>query len=102
MHSMAKFITGAVTPAVPAKAKLHSKPPRKRAQGGGPKAGDGASNTVRKLVLVDPETVAVLTAVGGGQFSLGIREAARRLVELGDTGPFTAERHSKRARNDNP
>lgn len=73
-----------------------TKPARKRAPGGGGKADDGVCDPERKLVLVDPATVAVLTAVGGGNLSLGIREAARRLVELGDTVPFSAVRHSTR------
>lgn len=69
---------------------------RKRAPGGGLKADDGVTNPERKLVRVDPDSLAVLTQVGNGNLSLGIREAARRLVEHGDLAAFSVVRHRSR------
>jgi len=71
---------------------------KRRAPGAGVKADDGVSPVQRKQVSLDSETEKVLTAVGAGNLSLGIREAARRLREAGDTRPFSAARHSKRSR----
>lgn len=67
-----------------------------RASGAGVKAEDGVTATDRKQVRVDETSEQILCRVGGGNFSLGIREAARRLVEHGDVEPFTRERHDKR------
>lgn len=69
---------------------------RKRAPGAGVKADDGVTATERKQVRLDAETEAVLARVGGGNLSLGIREAARRLVETGDTKEFSTKRHALR------
>jgi hypothetical protein len=46
----------------------------------------------RKQVLVDEDARSVLTQIGGGELSLGIREAARRLALSGQTQPFVLER----------
>lgn len=67
-----------------------------RAPGAGVKPDDGVSSLERKQVRVDPATEAILNQVGGGNFSLGIREAARRLVEHEDVGPFDEKRHAGR------
>lgn len=63
-----------------------------RAPGAGVKADDGATQLARKQVRIDPETDALLSKVGAGNLSLGIREAARRLVEHGDIKPFSGKR----------
>lgn len=67
-----------------------------RAPGAGVKPDDGATSLDRKQVRLDPESEAILSTVGGGNLSLGIREAARRLVEHGDLKPFSAKRHADR------
>lgn len=67
-----------------------------RAPGAGVKPDDRVSQLDRKQVRLDPESEAILSRVGGGNLSLGIREAARRLVEQKDTSPFTAKRHENR------
>lgn len=67
-----------------------------RAPGAGVKADDGTSSLARKQVRLDKETVDVLTKVGGDNLSLGIREAARRIVEASDIEPFSAKRHANR------
>lgn len=69
---------------------------RTRAPGAGVKADDGVTATERKQVRLDAESEAVLAKVGGGNLSLGIREAARRLVENKDTKEFSAKRHALR------
>lgn len=68
---------------------------KKRAPGAGVKADDGAV-TARKQVRLDVESEAILLKVGGGNLSLGIREAARRLVEHRDAKEFSAKRHEAR------
>ena len=73
-------------------------PKKTRAPGAGVKPDDGASPLDRKQVRIDPATEAVLSKIGGGNLSLGIREAARRLVELADTKPFSAKRHAQRSK----
>lgn len=45
-------------------------------RGQGRVAVDGAINLARKQVRLDPETIDTLTALGGGNLSLGIRKAA--------------------------
>ena len=67
-----------------------------RAPGAGVKPDDGVSPLARKQVRVDPVTEAILSQVGAGNFSLGLREAARRLIEHGDVGPFDEKRHAGR------
>lgn len=67
-----------------------------RAPGAGVKADDGASLLDRKQVRIDPETERILSHIGDGNLSLGIREAARRLMELKDTSKFSLTRHKKR------
>lgn len=67
-----------------------------RAPGAGVKADDGCTGLTRKQVLIDVDTDAILSRIGKGNLSLGMREAARRLVEAGDTRPFSAARHEKR------
>jgi hypothetical protein len=69
-----------------------------RAPGAGVKADDGASPLERKQVRIDPETERILSLVGDGNLSLGIREAARRLVEAKDAGKFSLARHKKRSK----
>lgn len=69
---------------------------RKRASGAGVKPEDGATPLERKQIRLDPASEAILVKVGGGNLSLGIREAARRMAEHGDTGPFTRARHRAR------
>lgn len=70
---------------------------RKRAPGAGVKADDGVTDLERKQVRLDASTEALLSKVGGGNLSLGIREAARRLIEHADSGPFDKKRHECRA-----
>ena len=60
------------------------------------KPDDGVSPLDRKQVRLDPESEAILSKIGGGNLSLGIREAARRLAELKDTKPFDPKRHAER------
>jgi hypothetical protein len=69
---------------------------KKRASGAGVKPDDGVSPLDRKQIRIDPESDAILSKIGGGNLSLGIREAARRLVENKDAKPFSATRHAKR------
>ena len=69
-----------------------------RAPGAGVKADDGAV-TERKQVRLDAESEAILLKVGGNNLSLGIREAARRLVEHKDIKEFSAKRHALRQKN---
>jgi len=69
-----------------------------RVSGAGVKTEDGALWLMRKQAKIDAETEAVMLKVGGGNFSLGIREAARRLRESGDTKPFSAKKHAERAK----
>ncbi|MYM92663.1 hypothetical protein [Duganella vulcania] len=70
---------------------------RIRAPGAGVKADDGAKPLMRKQINIDAETFALLTAVGGDQLSLGVREAARRLAEHADLAPFDPKRHRARS-----
>lgn len=70
----------------------------KRASGAGVKPKDGVSPMDRKQVRLDPSTDALLSRIGGGNLSLGVREAARRLAEHGDIAPFSLERHKKRSK----
>jgi hypothetical protein len=70
----------------------------KRISGAGVKPSDGCSPLGRKQVLIDTESDEILSLIGNGQLSLGIREAARRLVDSGDTGAFDAGRHAKRTK----
>jgi len=69
-----------------------------RAPGAGVKPDDGCSPLNRKQVCLDPESEAILSLVGEGNLSLGIREAARRLVESKDAGPFSTDRHEQRTK----
>lgn len=69
---------------------------RRRAPGAGVKAADGAAQVERRNVMIDPVSVRVLEKIGGGNLSLGVREAARRLCESGDTAKFTKKRHEAR------
>jgi hypothetical protein len=66
-----------------------------RAPGAGVKADDGVA-TQRKQVRLDAESEAILLKVGGGNLSLGIREAARRLVANKDTKEFSPKHHAAR------
>lgn len=67
-----------------------------RAPGAGVKPEDDCSPLNRKQVRIDPESEATLSLIGKGNLSLGIREAARRLVEVADAGLFSVARHEKR------
>lgn len=69
---------------------------KKRASGAGVKPDDGVSPLARKQIRLDPDSEAILWKIGGGNLSLGIREAARRLDEHDDIEPFTLKRHEKR------
>jgi hypothetical protein len=46
-------------------------------RGQGLTAEDGAANLARKQVMLDPESVEILTDIGSGNLSLGIRRAAQ-------------------------
>lgn len=69
-----------------------------RAPGAGVKADDGCTGLERKQVIIDSETDVILSKIGKGNLSLGMREAARRLVEAGDARPFSVSRHAKRTK----
>jgi hypothetical protein len=71
---------------------------RTRTLGAGPKADDGVKRLTRKQVKLDEETIRILTRVGGGNLSLGVREASRRIVEAKDTRKFSEVRHHNRAK----
>ena len=60
------------------------------------KAADGVTDVVRMGVMVDPASIALLKRIGDDNFSLGVREAARRLKESGDTAKFSKKRHEQR------
>lgn len=75
------------------------KPPlqkKTRASGAGVKPEDMASPLERKQIRIDPASDLLLSRVGGGNLSLGIREAARRLAEHDDLERFSVTRHSGR------
>lgn len=67
-----------------------------RAPGAGVKAGDGATDLERVQIMIDPATKALLEPISS-VLSLAVREAARRVHESGDVGPFDPERHEARA-----
>ena len=69
---------------------------RKRAPGAGVKSADGVTDVERRNVMIDPPGAAILEKIGGGNLSLGVREAARRLKESGDTAKFSEKRHANR------
>lgn len=69
---------------------------RKRAPGGGIKTTDGATAVERRNVMIDPTGLKLLEWIGDGNLSLGVREAARRLKESGDTAKFSKKRHEDR------
>lgn len=69
---------------------------RKRAPGAGVKAKDGIAEGARHNVMIDAANLEILKNIGLGSFSLGVREAARRLEEIGDVGEFSIERHAAR------
>ncbi len=71
--------------------------PRKRAPGAGVKAADGVTHGERCNVMLDEASRKVLEKIGGGNLSLGVREAARRVAEAGDLGKFSAKRHGQRS-----
>ncbi len=71
---------------------------RTRVLGGGPRADDGLKRLTRKQVMLDAETIRILSRVGGGNLSLGVREARRRIVEAKDTRKFSEVRHHNRAK----
>ena len=66
-----------------------------RAPGAGVKADDGVM-TERKQVRLDAAAEAVLLKIGAGNLSLGIREAARRLLERKDIKEFSPKQHGSR------
>lgn len=72
------------------------KKPRIRAPGGGRKADDGPLELERVQLKLDPASRALFLKIGDGNFSLGAREAARRVAEHGDLTPFDLERHLER------
>jgi len=67
-----------------------------RASGAGVRPSDGCYPLNRKQVLLDEKSEAILLKIGRGNMSLGIREAARRLVDKKDTRPFSATLHEER------
>lgn len=69
---------------------------RKRAPGAGIKAKDSATAVERCNVMLDTPSLEVLSKIGDGNLSLGVREAARRLKETGDTAKFSKKRHEER------
>lgn len=71
-------------------------PKQRRAPGAGRPVGDGVENTARHQVMLDEDSETILKQIGGGQLSLGVREAARRLVEHADVDAFSRERHEAR------
>ncbi|TAL65840.1 MAG: hypothetical protein EPN79_11875 [Burkholderiaceae bacterium] len=72
---------------------------RQRAPGAGVKPMDGVGQVARRNVMIDPAGLEILEKIGGGNLSLGVREAARRLQESGDTAKFTKKRHEARKNN---
>ena len=72
---------------------------RQRAPGAGVKAKDGVTEVKRCNVMIDPEGLELLEKIGGDNLSLGVREAARRLKESGDTAKFSKNRHAQRQKN---
>lgn len=64
----------------------------------GAKALDGVVDNVRRQIKIDDDTYELMWEIGGGNASLGIREAGRRLIEHKDIEPFDAERHAARAK----
>jgi hypothetical protein len=71
---------------------------RTRASGAGVKPEDLCEKLERKQVRLDPETVLILSRIGKKNLSLGIREAARRVVENDDDKVFSLSRHEKRSK----
>ena len=69
---------------------------RQRAPGAGKPTTDGVTKVERRNVMIDPPGLEVLEKIGGGNLSLGVREAARRLKESGDTAKFSKKRHDGR------
>lgn len=59
-----------------------------RASGAGVKPRDTNLPLTRHQVLLDSNSKIALLKIGDGNLSLGIREAARRLVQQGNTEPF--------------
>lgn len=76
-----------------------AKEKNKRISGAGVKASDGCSPLERKQVLIDARSIEILSTIGNGQLSLGIREAARRLNASGDIGQFNAKDEDRGAKN---
>jgi len=54
----------------------------------GVKAPDGPLKLRRKQICINDDLEAILAAIGGGNLSLGIREAARRLNNSKNMKPF--------------
>lgn len=77
---------------------MNTKTKQTRASGAGVKPEDGCSPLDRKQIRIDPESEAILSRIGKGNLSLGIREAARRLEESKDAKPFSEARHAKRVK----
>ncbi len=69
---------------------------RLRAPGAGKPTADGVTEVQRRNVMIDLPSLEVLEKIGGGILSLGVREAARRLKESGDTAKFSKKRHEAR------
>ncbi len=87
--------------AVKAKEKAASAPhqapkTRQRAVGAGLKTMDNRTDVTRTNVMLDPLSVAVFEEIGGGNISLGAREAARRLYDKGDVEEFHEAHHRRR------
>ena len=69
---------------------------RLRAPGAGKPTSDDVTELERRNVMIDLPALEVLGKIGGGNLSLGVREAARRLKESGDTARFSKKRHAGR------
>lgn len=64
----------------------------------GVQAQDGPIDLERKNLTLDSRAIEVFKKIGGGEMSLGAREAARRLAEHGLTEPFSPHQHQQRNR----
>ena len=69
---------------------------KRRAPGGGMKAVDGVQGAKRHNVMLDEASLSIMLKIGDGNLSVGVREAARRLKESGDTGAFSQKRREQR------
>lgn len=64
----------------------------------GVQAQDGPIDLKRKNLMLDTKAIEIFKTIGSGEMSLGAREAARRLEELGLLEPFSPHQHQQRKR----